>query len=522
MAMKIKTPEFKNGCYERYRIELEAWREITDLEKEKQGIAIALTLPEEDETGIREKVFDELTIAKLKAENGLDLLLQFMDRKLKKDDLADSWEKFNDFEEYKRTEQSIAEYISKFDQKYKKMVKKGMTLPAEILAFMLLKRANLSNEERLLVLTGMDYSKKDELYEQAKFSLKKFKWDQVSKMTDNLKTLSTESAFYTNQQHQQHQWSRGRGGRACGNRHRPQQQTPSAGSTRVTRRINPKSADGKTLTCVSCDSYRHMLADCPDSWENLAKAKSNTAQNSQEPCLYTGTNSSSPDNTLLRVEASFCAVLDCACSSTVCGASWNLQNFLRSLHEENKKVEQLPSERSFKFGGGEVLPSIACYKIPAYLAGKKVFIQTDVVESDIPLLLSIKAMKNAGIVLNLVVDSATIFEEVVTLNHTSSGHYCVSISKEINADEVYAVKLSELDDSQRYKTLLKLHRQFGHPSKVKLVSLLKMLTSGRVNTTYFSPKYMKGVNCARCKRLCQDQLWRYQWRHNSMKKSLLI
>ena len=112
MAMKIKTPEFKNGCYERYRIELEAWREITDLEKEKQGIAIALTLPEEDETGIREKVFDELTIADLKKENGLDLLLQFMDKKLKKDDLADSWEKFNDFEEYKRTEQSIAEYIS--------------------------------------------------------------------------------------------------------------------------------------------------------------------------------------------------------------------------------------------------------------------------------------------------------------------------------------------------------------------------------------------------------------------------
>ena len=82
-------------------------------------------------------------------------------------------------------------------------------------------------------------------------------------------------------------------------------------------------------------------------------------------------------------------------------------------------------------------------------------------------------MKSAGIVLNLVEDSATIFGEVVSLNHTSSGHYCVSISKEINADEVYAVKLSELDDSQRYKTLLKLHRQFSHPSKVKLVSLLK-------------------------------------------------
>ena len=54
---------------------------------------------------------------------------------------------------------SIVEYISKYDQKYKKMIKKGITLLAEILAFMLLKRANLSNEERLLLSTGMDYSK---------------------------------------------------------------------------------------------------------------------------------------------------------------------------------------------------------------------------------------------------------------------------------------------------------------------------------------------------------------------------
>ena len=112
MAMKIKTPEYKSGYYERYRLELEAWREITDLDKKKQGIAIALTLPEDDESGIREKVFDELSIADLKAEDGLDKLLTFMDKKLKKDDLADSWEKFSSFEEYQRKEQSITEYIS--------------------------------------------------------------------------------------------------------------------------------------------------------------------------------------------------------------------------------------------------------------------------------------------------------------------------------------------------------------------------------------------------------------------------
>ena len=82
-------------------MELEAWREIIELEKTKQGIVIALTPPEDDESGIREKVFDELSID-LKAEDRLNTLLEFMNRKLKKDDLANSWDKFNSFEEYQK------------------------------------------------------------------------------------------------------------------------------------------------------------------------------------------------------------------------------------------------------------------------------------------------------------------------------------------------------------------------------------------------------------------------------------
>eukprot|EP00111_Clytia_hemisphaerica_P023690 TCONS_00069812-protein len=146
--------------------------------------------------------------------------------------------------------------------------------------------------------------------------------------------------------------------------------------------------------------------------------------------------------------------------------------------EEKKKIKQFTGGRLFKFGGGEVLSSTACYEIPAYLAGKEITIVTDVVvtdvvDSDIPLLLSIKAMKKAGIILDLVNDSAEIFGKVVSLNHTSSGHYCVSIAKEFDVSQVFAVKIAELEDSDRYKVLLKLHRQFAHPSMVKLISLLK-------------------------------------------------
>ena len=159
MATRINPPIFnKAKYYERYRQELLAWRKITDLKEDKQDIAIALTLPEDDESKIREKVFDQVPTDDLKSEYGLNVLLNFLDEHLPKDDLMDSLEKFEDFDDFCRSqEQSITEYIAVFDSKYKKIEKKNMTLPSEILAFKLLRKANITNEEKILVLTGMNF-----------------------------------------------------------------------------------------------------------------------------------------------------------------------------------------------------------------------------------------------------------------------------------------------------------------------------------------------------------------------------
>ena len=46
--------------------------------------------------------FDELPVPTLKAEDGFESVLQFFDKLLKKDDLADLWQKFDDFEEVRR------------------------------------------------------------------------------------------------------------------------------------------------------------------------------------------------------------------------------------------------------------------------------------------------------------------------------------------------------------------------------------------------------------------------------------
>ena len=101
MAMKINPPDFnRRKCYERYKQELLAWHVVTEITKAKQGIAIALSLPNNHESDIRKKVFDELTLDKLKTDDGFDAFVKLLDEKLDKDDLADSLEKFADFENF--------------------------------------------------------------------------------------------------------------------------------------------------------------------------------------------------------------------------------------------------------------------------------------------------------------------------------------------------------------------------------------------------------------------------------------
>ena len=129
----------------------------------------------------------------------------------------------------------------------------------------------------------------------------------------------------------------------------------------------------------------------------------------------------------------------------------------------------------FKFGGGTRLQSKGEYSLPVVIAGKEATIITNVVESDIPLLLSRTAMKKAAVKMDLEHDTATIMGKEVALNLITSGHYCIPIdrSEEVPVENVCAVNLDMLSKEDRFKTMLKLHRQFAHPPKNRLIALLK-------------------------------------------------
>ena len=181
--------------------------------------------------------------------------------------------------------QAINEYIAMFDSKYRKIEKKKMTLPSEILAFKLLKKANITKEERLLVLTGMNYENKSTLYEEAKASLKKFKGDEsVQKEKSSIKlepaypaeneeallaagyVKSKSNRNFDSRRGARRDW--GGFGRSSSSRGAQKNFSPKSAKN---KRMNPVGTDGRTLTCKCCGSFRHLVANCPDTWENQPK-----------------------------------------------------------------------------------------------------------------------------------------------------------------------------------------------------------------------------------------------------------
>ena len=82
-STKLDVPSFSSEKpYERYKFELQAWSATTSTEKAKQGLTVALSLPEDDATNIRDKVFSELDLEELKKDTGLTTLIAYFDTPL--------------------------------------------------------------------------------------------------------------------------------------------------------------------------------------------------------------------------------------------------------------------------------------------------------------------------------------------------------------------------------------------------------------------------------------------------------
>ena len=185
------------------------------------------------------------------------------------------------------------------------------------------------------------------------------------------------------------------------------------------------------------------------------------------------------DMKTLVYESLSTAILDSGVTATVAGRVW-MECYLDSLTEKEKsRVGYAESNTSFCFSAGEIVSSIGKVTIPAIIGSKSVTVEVDLVDKDIPLLLSDESLKKANTSINFKDCTVKMFGKKLSCIFTSAGHIAVPLHKNLNvlhAVETRSAKVNinfqYIDGSDKYEIATKLHSVFSHCPASKLIKVI--------------------------------------------------
>ena len=525
------------SLYSDYKDNVTLWDMITDIPKTKRGAILLAGIKNTHEhfgENIQRQLFQKYRPEEIgAAEDSVQKILEFLDGHIGKPSKHLKFQCLREIVEYKRTAgQEFAEYAKHFEYLVSKAENAGLTtLSSDIKAGFLMNNANLSAQQIELLNSVVDLSDDKKLYDNVKtkmfdmltnvFGLKNE--NSSDKLSDAF-MAQHEEAFLSYTKRKTFQNYKGNKNYRTGNNNRPNNsnnyQNNGAGNSNNFQnnyaqnhndqgeKINPKDARGRTLQCRNCMSIKHLQRECPynknigqkqdkfrqafviegqtsdtedDIPEHILKeieeAESKENENNQKPIFFTTDKNELSKFTAETLNA---AALDTCCSSSVTGMKW-LKIYMQAIPKNLKHLLSGPhySKTSFTFGNQQSLSSLGIYKIPVIIANEVHELELDVIDSDIPLLMSKEHMKKLGIALNLVNDTATANGNPIKLHTTSAGHYIINLlGQDDNEDSmvmenVMLIDLEQATIRQQYQMLEKLHRQFGHGSKSKFVDLLK-------------------------------------------------
>ena len=478
------------------------WQLQTDLAKEKQGIALACSL--------EGKALDAvLTLddKDINAEGGVDAIIKKLDDVFKKNTLTQKIEDIEKFENLTRNETTIKEYLADFDKCVNKLKVHKIVYPTDVIGFKLLRGAKIPpNEEQIIraTITDIEYDsviKKlkavygDEKPTDSSFNLKSeptfltkleapadddraedYEYEEDEDVNDVLYASRQRRGGFRNHnvsRFNQQGFNQSQGFRrqaatssSTPNWRERSDNVPQARS----RGKNPLSKFGTQTRCRLCQSINHWEKDCPDRNVNEVSFMLNEVilHASNDAVLKT-----------LVSETWSSAVLDSGATNTVCGKTW-FDEFSSSLcSSDQAKIRLSESCKPFRFGDGKIVHSTSMAQIPAVIGDKQVTICTDIVDADIPLLLSKTSMKNAKMCLNFDDDTLSVFDQNLTLGITTNGLYSLPITKSTQLinnfsrnEEENPVVLKVVEEKSNHQIAKKLHRCFAHPSSDRLLRLV--------------------------------------------------
>ena len=319
---------------------------------------------------------------------------------------------YDTFETFHRpSDMNIIDYINKFEWLYNQIKRYDIEITNGVLAYRVLKNANISNEKQQLVqatLTSLTY-------ENMKKQLKAIYESYINLASnDNIK----EEQIFLTQDKKGHVGSERYPKDSkynCERYHKTRYKGVTKNSResfdKWGRKTNPKDNFGNISCCAVCQSIYHWAKQCPDRRQeeddNIKVFLFSKEIHDYYITKFVG-------------ETMNGAVLDSGCTQNVCGLSW-LNSYLESLTDDDKsKVIENESHTVFKLGDGKSFKSLKSVTIPAK-AGHKKQMLTDVIDRELPLLLSKKEMKMAKAKTDFDNDIINIFEHGIKISLTASG-----------------------------------------------------------------------------------------------------
>ena len=480
MASSMKLPPEPSDNYSLWRKDIEVWKKLTDTPKAKMGVALQFACRNKER--LHEAVLN-IPDEEVDGEEGINNVLKILDELHCVDKKDSALKCYNEFESItRRNNQNIADFILEFEALYTKAKTFGNQLSDDLLAYKLLKAANLTESDERMVKAST-----------AKFEFKTIKETlkrTFSATTGNSKEMTVkqepifvastskpssdscmseeELTFYTNK------WKKRKENYKSINYSKLNKGKESQNFLRypIPPGKNPLDKYGYITHCNNCYSVNHWAGSCPDKIKGPPNKDSLTLH---QIVLYEEDVEDSNRLNTLVYETLNCAVLDTGCAKTVCGKAW-MSAYISSLNEEEESsITRIDSNSMFKFGSGNSVKSLGTYTIPISIGTKDVKLKVDMVSEDIPLLLSKRSMQIAGVILDTLNNKVTILGQEIPLVNTSTDHYAMPIhkSKYILESNSKIVLLSKKKEMTKKEIAIKLHRQFGHPPAIRLQKLLE-------------------------------------------------
>ena len=516
------------SLYSDYKDNVNLWDMITDLPKLKRGAFLLIGIKNEHPhfgDNIQRQLLQKYRPEEIaSAEDGVNKILDFLDSHIGKPSKSLKFQCLREIVEFKRKQgQEFADYAKHFEYLVSKAENAGLkTLSKDIKAGFLMNNANLSAQQIELLNSVVDLSDDEKLYDNVKQKM----FDMLTNVFGLKKEENSDSlsdAFMSQHEQAFAAWTKRKnnfqkgknGGNFQNNSYNNtsnynSKQNSQNNFQKASGPVNPKDQRGRILQCRICLSIKHLQRECPYNSKNQNSFQKQKGQ--RQAFIVEGENSDTEDDipehiikeieeesdtdnnaqkyiffttdekelSKFTAETLNAAALDTCCSSSVAGMKW-IKIYMDAIPKHLKHLLSGPHESrtSFTFGNQQSLSSLGIYKIPVIIANEIHELEIDVINSDIPLLLSKEHMKKLGIAINLINDSATANEKSIKLHTTSAGHYIINLlGQDDNEDSmvmehIMLINLEESTIREQYKMLDKLHRQFGHGSKSKFVDLLK-------------------------------------------------